>query len=314
MKQFFALASLILVFNAHAAVEVIYGKDNRQDIYQVKNALHKKLALSTAGMIYAGHFVKSSKPGFFDLQDTKTLEASQNLCPNEAFAEQQTAPTCSGFLVGPDTLVTAGHCYKSFATPEKVCESFAWVFDYHLQSATSNPTLNIPIANVYLCKSVVKAEFNESLDFAVIKLDRPVVGREPLKLRTSGKISAAASLVVIGHPTGLPTKVTNGGKITKNTELNTFSTTLDTFHGNSGSAVFDAKTGIIEGILIQGKNDYMHSKKNDPKSCQVVNKCDELGNNCAAGLDEGPVQWGEVVLRIGSIAPAIEQALKSKVK
>ena len=315
MKQLFALSVLTLfALEAQAEIKVIYGKDNRQDVYQVTNALHKKLAKSTAGMINIGHFSKSSKQGFFDLKNTRNLERGMNLCPSEAFSQQQTAPTCSGFLVGPDTIVTAGHCYKSCSSPEDVCKNFAWVFDYDMKSASHNPTRDISIANVYLCKKVVAAELDATRDFAVIKLDRPVVGREPLKFRTSGKISNTTSLLVIGHPTGLPTKVSAGAKVTRNVEATRFSTTLDTFHGNSGSAVFDAKTGLVEGILIQGKNDYQPSKKDDPKSCVVVNKCDDNGNNCSAGDEVGPIQWGEVVLRMDPAKAAIQKSLTLKLK
>lgn len=311
MKQTLTLALIALFnFTAQAGVDVIYGQDNRQDIYQSNNSMHKKLAKSSAAMIHAGHFQKGLKDGFFDLRSVPTLEAGQNVCPTEAFSQQLTAATCSGFLVSPDTLVTAGHCFRSFDTPQNVCNSFAWVFDYEMKSATHNPTRNIPISNVYLCKSVVTAQLTKTTDFAVIKLDRNVVGREPLKFRTAGKIANSTSLVVIGHPTGLPTKISAGAKITKNTERTTFSATLDTFHGNSGSAVFDASTGLVEGILIQGKHDYVLSNKNDPKSCQVVNRCDENGNNCSAGMQTGPIQWGEVVLRIDSVVPYINYASK----
>ncbi|MFP5384479.1 MAG: trypsin-like serine peptidase [Bacteriovoracia bacterium] len=313
MKQLLALTALTLMTtSAFAGIKVIYGRDNRQDIYQVRNSLHKKLAESTAGMINVRHFAKSSKKNFFDLQGTTTLERGQNICPSEAFSQQVIAPTCSGFLVGPDTLVTAGHCYKSFDTPENVCKNFAWVFGFDMKSSHHNPTRDIPLQNIYLCKKVVAAELSASTDFAIIKLDRAVVGRQPLKFRSSGRISSKASLVVIGHPTGLPLKVSPGGRVTRNYEQTKFSTTLDTFHGNSGSAVFDERTGVIEGILIQGKNDYMPSNKNDPRSCLVVNKCDENGNNCEAGQDQGPVQWGEVVLRIETIASQINAANRMK--
>lgn len=303
-------ATLLISSSAMAGVDVVYGKDNRQDIYEVSSSLHKKLARSSAGMIDIRHFARSSRENYFDLKNTETLERGQNVCASEKFSQQPTAPTCSGFLVGEDTLITAGHCFKSFSTPENVCKSFAWVFDYNMKSAKADPNKDIPIQNVYLCKKVVHAELTATMDYTIIKLDRKVVGREPLKFRKSGKISNSASLVVIGHPTGLPTKVSAGAKVTRNVESTSFSTTLDTFHGNSGSAVFDASTGVIEGILIQGKNDYMPSKKDDPRSCLVVNKCDDNGNNCSAGKEEGPIEWGEVVLRITSISSKIDAANK----
>ncbi|WPU63247.1 trypsin-like serine peptidase [Peredibacter starrii] len=317
MKNLIALASLLALSQAFAAnqsIEVVYGPDNRQDIYQVRNQLHLQLAQATAGMIDVRQFQKSSKPNFFDLVGTQSLERAMNICPSESFSQQPIAPNCSGFLVSPDTLITAGHCYKSFSTPENVCRGFAWVFGYDMKSPTANPTKDISVTNIYTCKSVVAAELNQTLDYAIIKLDRPVTGRTPLKFRTTGKIANNAQLVVIGHPTGLPTKVSPGAKVTRNTDSTKFSTNLDTFQGNSGSAVFDANTGMLEGILIQGRTDYHPSKESDPRSCLVVNKCDENIQNCAfVGNDNlGGVQWGEVVLRITALTSKIKQAQLTK--
>jgi V8-like Glu-specific endopeptidase len=209
--------------------------------------------------------------------------------------------------------VTAGHCYNGQeSSPAEACSNYSWVFGYEMTSESSDPTKKIPSQNVYRCKQVISSELNETLDFTVVKLDRPVVGREPLKFRTTGKIPSSTSLVVIGHPSGLPTKISDGGKVTRNTETTRFSTNLDTFQGNSGSAVFDTKTGSIEGILIQGKSDYTRSNPLDPKSCIVVNKCDENGNNCSAGVQSGPIQFGEVVFRIGSINSQLSNAIKGK--
>jgi V8-like Glu-specific endopeptidase len=312
MKKLLVLTALTLAVNAQAGINVIYGKDNRQDVYQTSNALHKKLAKSTAGMINVGHFAKAATEGYFDLKSTPTLERAQNICPGEAFSQQSVAPICSGFLIAPDTIVTAGHCYKAQSTPEEACKNYAWVFDYDMSSASDVPGRNIPVSNIYLCKEVIAAELSATRDFAVIKLNRPVVGRGALKIRTSGKISDSTSLVVIGHPTGLPTKISAGGKVTRNTEATTFATNLDTFHGNSGSAVFDANTGFIEGILIQGKVDYVPSKKDDLRSCLVVNACDDNGNSCLSGAQPGPVSYGEVVQRAEVIAAVIKQLLTAK--
>lgn len=312
MKLISAIATLIMTLSAYAGPKVIYGQDDRKDVYQTSNALHLTLSKSSAGMIKKSMFVKGALANTFDLQNTATLERAANVCTTEKFSQQALAPICSGFLVGPDTLITAGHCYNSFDTPDNVCKSFAWVFDYEMKSASHNPTKNISIANIYNCKSVSSIQRDSLYDFAIIKLDRKVVGRAPLKFRASGKLSNTTSLVVIGHPTGLPTKISANGKVTLNSELTRFSTTLDTFHGNSGSAVFDAKTGQVEGILIMGKNDYRPSLLANPRSCQVSNICDESANNCSAGVETGTVGHGEVVLRIEKINAQITKALAAK--
>lgn len=317
MKNLLAMTALVLTAQSAlastAGIKGVYGKDDRQDLYQVSNALHLKVAKANAGMIHKGMFSKAATLNVFDLNPKylTTLEESENLCTSEKFGKQMTAPRCSGFLIGPDTLITAGHCYASDGNPAKDCKDYAWVFDYDLATASKNPTKNIPMTNIYSCKSISSVKLDGLYDFAVVKLDRKVVGREPLKIRTSGKISNSAALIVVGHPNGLPTKI-GTGKITLNTEATRFSTNLDTFHGNSGSAVLDATTGVVEGILIQGKNDYTPSIRGNQKSCKVVNLCDDQANNCSAGLEEGTILRGEVVLRIQSLAAEIKKALAVK--
>jgi V8-like Glu-specific endopeptidase len=309
MKKLLTLLSLTLVAQAHA---VIYDQDNRQDIFEVRNQLHTELAKSTAAMIPLKKLTRA-RQNFFDIKDAESLERKENICPNEKFAEQPAAAICSGFLVSPDTLVTAGHCFR-FNTPAKICESFAWVFDFQMTARNSHPTRNISVNNIYMCKQVLAAQLKSDLDFTVIKLDRPVVGRRPLKFKQQGKISPSTPLVVIGYPTGLPLKVSPGGKITRNDRNTMFSTNLDTFHGNSGSGVFNAETGEIVGVLIQGKDDYIPSKKEDPNSCKVVNQCDSRAKNCSAGKQDGTVKWGEVVLRIESASQTINKGIKTKVR
>jgi V8-like Glu-specific endopeptidase len=297
---------------ALAGVDVIYGTDDRKDIYEVSSALHLKLAKSTAGMIKKSMFVRGAKAMSFDLKEVHSLERLANVCSSEKFSQQPLAANCSGFLVGPDTLITAGHCYNTFDLPENVCKDFVWVFDFDMKSANHNPTKNISINNIYNCKQVVAVQRDALYDFAVIKLDRKVIGREPLKFRTSGKISLNDPMVVIGHPTGLPLKIAGNGKVTSNSELTRFSTNLDTFHGNSGSAVFNATTGQVEGILIMGKSDYLPSNPSNPKSCKVNNICDNSAQNCKAGAESGPIQYGEVVLRIEKITSFISKSLSLK--
>ncbi len=310
MKRVLFLSVLFSMNTVLANPDVIYGKDNRKDIYQVSNPLFLTLSKSTAAMIRADRFFSSSSRDSQNLFSVPTLEISQGICPSEAFSQQLTAATCSGFLVGPDILVTAGHCYQSYDSPENVCKNFHWVFDYNMKSPYHNPTANIPNENIYRCKRVLDTQLNSDNDFSIIQLDRVVTGRKHLPFRTYGKIPDSTSLVVIGHPSGLPTKISDGGKITFNGDPTRFSTTLDTFHGNSGSAVFDAKTGLLEGILIQGKTDYVTSIPGNPNSCKLLNKCDDFARNCKQDFQGGPTQMGEVVLRITNLIFELSQALR----
>jgi hypothetical protein len=148
------------------------------------------------------------------------------------------------------------------------------------------------------------------VDYAVIKLDRPVVGRVPLKIRKAGLIANGQRLIVIGNPSGLPTKVTDGNVI-RTDHPSYFGTNLDTFHGNSGSAVINATTGEVEGILVRGKTDYVPSIRSNPLSCLVVNKCDINGKNCTNGPSLRDPD-SEHVTRISLILPYAPRLLRRR--
>lgn len=294
----------IVTLSAQAGVNstrVVYGVDNRKDLYEVTNSLHAALAQSTAGMV--SNHILSKHDGFYSIDRKVTLEDGMNVCPSEKFTQQPLLANCSGFLIGDDILVSAGHCFKGRA--EGSCASSSWVFGLEMESDRDINLDNISEDNVYKCKKVIHAKLTRNEDFAIIQLDRKVVGRKALKFRKQGKVSTKSELVVIGHPTMMPLKVSDGGTIIANNNEYQFTTTLDTFQGNSGSAVFDAKTGMLEGILVSGKTDYIPSDTKNPESCQVVNNCDMDGRNCM-GTDEGSLKVpGENVTRITTLVKYI---------
>lgn len=304
----FALTTLTQTTSAR----VIYGTDNRQDIYQVTNSLHRQLARSTAAMVSKEEII--TRGGRVGLNFADSLQSSLNVCSTERFAQQPAGSMCSGFLVGPDLLVTAGHCFRSlgdmgYPSPSDVCRGFSWVFDYAIDRNGREPRLVTP-ADVYGCKQVIRAQLTDTEDYALIRLDRRVTGRTPLTIRTSGKVADSASLVVIGHPSGIPTKVAGGARVLDNRSTTVFSSNLDTFQGNSGSGVFDARSGMLEGILVVGKTDYRPSKKNDENSCQVVNVCNDNATGCV--LDSADESPAEIVTRITRLSQLITTSMTTR--
>lgn len=293
------------VYSKTNAPRAVYGKDSRKDIYEVRNPLYLELAESTAGLV-DNHMLKRSKDRktYFFNGDLFTLEKGLRLCSSEKFAKQPMLTNCSGFLIAENKIMTAGHCYADFEDMDS-CGSSSWVFGLQMEGPNYINTQNIPADNVYRCKKILHMKSDDILDFAIIELDRNVVGRSPLKYRTEGKIADEAELVAIGHPSMLPLKVADGASILDNQGQLAFVANLDTFQGNSGSAVFDSNTGLVEGILISGKTDYIMTNPKDGRSCQVVNICDEDGLNCK-GEDFGSLFIpGESVLRISILKDLI---------
>ncbi|MFZ4712346.1 MAG: trypsin-like serine peptidase [Bacteriovoracaceae bacterium] len=315
MKRILSLLAALCSISGFASIKFanqaagVYGEDGRQDLYQITNQSTLKLAASTAAMIPNKNLIKDSTGKFFSVANATTLEEGDNLCPTEKFSEQPSVAMCSGFLIGPDTLVTAGHCMDAVQLPG-ACPNFSWVFDYKMQNANTINLNNISKDNVYRCKSIIIQKLSMDVDYSVIKLDRPVVGRQALKLRSSGAPAMGQKLIVIGNPSGLPTKITDGNIIGVD-NANFFKTNLDTFHGNSGSAVFNAATGEVEGILVRGKTDYVPSIPSNPFSCKIMNKCDMSGNNCTTGPKVKDLD-SEQVTRISFILPYVKKSGRRK--
>lgn len=264
------LASLIVSGQLIAktdSIKVIYGEDNRKDVFESTNASFIELSKSTAAMI-SGTNLKSRRGGETEISG-RTLE-DRGICAQERFSKQISAANCSGFLVAPNILVTAGHCIKS----ESDCKSYKWVFDYKVDHADQG-TVNVPTSSVYSCKKIIgrKLDNFSKDDYAVIELDRKATDRNPLKFRRSGKISKGTALVVIGHPTGMPTKIADGANV-RSLQSKFFVANLDTYGGNSGSAVFNVETEEVEGILVRGETDYVY---NSALGCQVSNVCSNDG-------------------------------------
>lgn len=234
--------------------KVIYGQDDRMDVYESSDNLMKELALSTAAQIMDRNLVVE---GDVISIKAETLEES-GICKSERFSQQPAAGNCSGFLIAPDKLVTAGHCLNS----EFDCGSHSWVFDYS-NTTEEKSVFKLSKSQVYKCTKIIERQKDSRTmaDYAVLKLDRPVEGRTPLKYRKEGKPANDAVLTVIGHPTGLPTKITAAADMRNNTNPVYFVTNADTYGGNSGSAVVDSRTGIVEGILVRGDTDYARSSE-----------------------------------------------------
>lgn len=267
MKSLTLILSTLFVLSAFAGQEkLIYGDDNRVDVYESTNPLFQKLAISTAAQISKNSLVSTGTDVLVRANDLR----ARGICASERFSEQPAAARCSGFLVGPKQLVTAGHCITNMDD----CMNNSWVFDYKMSNAGSL-SISVPASSVYSCSRIISRALDGGLgnDYALIELDRAVTDREILKVRTSGKPAIGDEMVVIGHPTGLPTKIADGAHV-RSLKGPYFVANLDTYGGNSGSAVFSVKSGLVEGILVRGDNDYVRDAN---QGCQVSNLCPENG-------------------------------------
>ncbi len=258
------IATMMLIsgsaFAAKNSPLVIYGADDRVDVYASPDSALRELADSTVAMIPNIALKK--------INSTQTRVESINfgramgLCQDEPFFNQPVAAECSGSLIGDDLIITAGHCVS-----DADCGTNAFVFGYRMQDART-ADIYVPPSEVYNCQSVVARELTNSQDYAIVKLDRPVKGHRVLTMSQT-PAAVAEAVFVIGHPAGLPTKIAGGAQV-RSQNPGYFVTNLDTYGGNSGSAVFSAVTNQIVGILVRGDKDFAYDAA---RSCSRSNVC-----------------------------------------
>lgn len=183
------------------------------------------------------------------------LIEKMNMCQYERFSEESITANCSASLIAPDLVLTAAHC---LAGEDYQCQTYSVVFDYHGKEVLNK--------NIYKCSEVKFFSFdlkNPGIDLAVIKLDRPVKGRKPVKLST--QLKKGEELFMIGYPLGTSQKITTNGFVKSiDRPLYSFRHTLDSFSVNSGGPIFNSKHEQV-GVLVRGTGSNL--VKNEAADC-----------------------------------------------
>lgn len=245
--------------------KVIYGIDDRIDVCDLPAGPDMEDSDSVVALFRASK-VTDNGDGTSTLQ-TQNFGAAHNLCAGERFRDQPTGAFCSGFLVAPDIIATAGHCINA-SNVTNIC----FVFGFRMRDP-STPETSINNEEIYRGLELLgRQEAGNGPDWALVRVDRPVTNHRIVRIRRDGKVNDTQKLHVIGHPSGLPTKFAGEASIRNNQADSFFVANLDTYGGNSGSPVFNSETHEVEGILVRGETDFVQQG-----SCNVSLICPSTG-------------------------------------
>ncbi len=312
----------------------IYGYDSRKEA-----KTYDYLGFTNAVMtrMNKGDFDGSNAYSYTLEEKLKKAFEVDKVDPNLRFRNQPTLGGCTGFLIAPNIMVTAGHCISSdqheiqsgkviFHTsfrdkPGAMQYSDKyWVVDYtndismtkkYKEGVGEYYVTPIPTSKQYGVKQVLISvlDYKRNLDYAVILLDRET-DRDPFRFRTGAKIAKGDNLAMIGAPAGLPLKLADGAKVTMNSASTWFGTNLDAFGGNSGGPVYNtAGRNMIEGILVRGRIDKGLKGFYVDSTCGCVKEVKYDNEDAESILDDfgyAPSTMSTEVQRITSIPLSIK--------
>ena len=288
----------------------LYGEDNRLDVKDAEGI--EDFVRATAVMIPKVNIRGNKVYGYTLREKLEKKFASYNFDENVKFLDQPTCAGCTGFLIAPDIIVTAGHCIKSIED----AKDFVWIFDYtnELNYIKSKKYIEVNPDDVYEVSEILDAYFEkgENNDYSILKLDRKS-SRIPYRFRTSGEIQIGAPVYGIGSPTGLPLKFADNAKVISNHADKWFKNDIDTFPGNSGGPVFNSN-GFIEGIHVRGATvetydgTFAGDYKYDPE-CDCIKTVQSRSANFNAGAQSHRITSIPFELHHQAIYENIEYAI-----
>jgi V8-like Glu-specific endopeptidase len=270
-----------------AAQPVVYGDDDRRDVYDHPDPALRTLAQQSIVALMRSDVVNDSDAANVTFTGAPLRETA-NLCAGQRFADDPTAAHCSGTLLDGDLVLTAGHCFtdpgSDAGAEASTCQNTRFVFKYYRDAAGRLAT--VTAADVFACAEVITRVLRTQadgrvLDYAVVRLDRSAAPRftpAQVSLR-SAPSRVGQPVAVIGFGSGIPAKIDSGGAVTDlRTGNDYFEMNTDTFQGNSGSGVFDAQSRELIGLLVRGATDYVAMG-----ACQIVNRCPMTPGGASCG-------------------------------
>lgn len=234
-------------------LDAIYGIDDREYVSWKSPLSIQRMSSGVALIVEKSSLKNVSKNKV--LISASTLEENVGLCRDERFSQNLSMSSCTGFLVGEDLLLTAGHCLAD----NKSCSHLSFVFSVKEAQEKENGYL-VSSDQIFSCKEVVKREFGQTSDYALLRLEKKAkksfIPRHVFKMNFKNNLTPDDRVFMLGHPLGQAQMISQGRKVLEVVGDDLFIVKLNSFLGNSGSPVINSKTHEVEGILINGNDDF----------------------------------------------------------
>ena len=253
--------------------------DSRIELYQLQDDIdwqfYMLVTSTSVGMVIPRDQLHKITEDYYQMDSGNTLRQRFNLCGNIPFSTQPSVGIGTAFITDKTTMMTAAHVMN------EPVERYAIVFGFELNNQLGIVDHIIHKTNIFFPKT--KLQSLAALDVMTFEVDRPF-DRLPLTMGNSRQLAEGHEVYMIGHPAGIPKKITANAGIMDNQHPQYFYTSLDSFRGNSGAPVFDFYNNTVIGVMVSGGLDYTFTG-----DCYELNICS--GGDCP----------GEKVIRMESI-------------
>lgn len=227
---------------------IIYGEDS---IKEMDLNLTAQSQVSVALMSKKNWELLRKKLPSLSVEETYSMDSSI------VWKDQLSYSHCTGVVVSKDRVLTANHCLA-----EVSCEDTIVVFGYHKNSKKIESRSCAQLKNHRL-------DADAGVDYAILQLNK-AVDIKPVEIQKTD-IKVGSQLFVVGYPLGAWQK-SSQGIVRTVVENGNLSTNLDVFSGNSGSPVFEKKSGNLVGLLIGGESDFELDQNSGQ---EIMKRCSE---------------------------------------
>eukprot|EP00850_Spirogloea_muscicola_P015322 SM000116S24243 [mRNA] locus=s116:270917:285065:- [translate_table: standard] len=160
---------------------VVYGSDGRTE-EGFENPEWASWGAATVALVPQSRLAPATPGGPYIYDRTTDLVSRFQYCQDQRFADQVSLADCSGFLVAPDLVATAGHCLHAAnnCTLHPSADPFLIVFGFAITSTdlleADGSVGTIAAVNVYACAEVVQRVSDTNgqsprmpIDYAIIR-------------------------------------------------------------------------------------------------------------------------------------------------
>lgn len=280
------LSTKQLVEQIQASTASIYDEDNITTVGEtVRPSTHDANFINKINqqsesvcILIDRHSLKEYDENHYKINFLKSFtEENPEICIPFNFGDEARLSGSTGFLIADNIIITVEHALDcSNYTDKRI------IFNFNTSMSKGKGV--IPKSDVYFIKRIIDQRYNPGnsyRDSTIAELDRPRASSSPLIYDNTSNITNGAELYMLGHPLGLPLRLSSNGKVIDDSNKTMIRCDLDSFKGNSGSPVFSKETGNVIGILSTVGGLLEHHQEHD---CLILVSCstpDELDNfNC----------------------------------